>query len=390
MLSQRIKRIRESKTLGVSALAARLRAEGHDVVNLSVGEPDFDTPEHVKQAAIEAIQAGKTKYTPADGTPELKRAIADKLARENGLEYSTEQIIASAGVKPALYNLCQALLDDGDEALIPVPWWVSYPDIVRLAGGEPVFVESGDDFKITPEGLARAITPRTRLLMLNSPSNPSGAVYTRDELQALGEALLEHPRVAIASDDIYEHILLDDEPFASILNACPALADRTVVLNGVSKGYAMTGWRIGYAAGPAEWIAGMKKFQSHSASCPNSIAQAAAREALDNGADFVRAARAKYVERHRALFDALGQIDGVRCRPAAGGFYLFPDFGEVIAARDDVRDDIELAERLLADAFVAVVPGGAFGQPNHLRLSFGCEPERLREGVARIAKLLGL
>ena len=272
-LSARVQSVKPSPTLAVTARAAAMRAAGKDVIGLGAGEPDFDTPDHIKEAAIRAIHDGKTKYTPVDGTPSLKSAIVAKFQRDNGFDYEPDQILVSCGGKQSFYNLAQAILDPGDEVVIPAPYWVSYPDMALLAGGVPVFVQAGLDqrFKITPQQLAAAITDKTRLVVINSPSNPSGMAYTKDELAALGDVLREHPRVVIATDDMYEHILWSDEPFANILNACPDLYDRTMVLNGVSKAYSMTGWRIGYAAGPASVIKAMKKIQSQSTSNPTSI-----------------------------------------------------------------------------------------------------------------------
>jgi aspartate aminotransferase len=282
-LSQRVQRVKPSPTLAVTARAAELRAAGKDIIGLGAGEPDFDTPEHIKRAAIRAIQGGATRYTAVDGTPELKTAIINKFQRDNGLAYQPEQILVSCGGKQSFYNLAQALLNTGDEVIIPAPYWVSYPDMVRLADGEPVIIKAGLEqrFKISPEQLDAAVTSRTRLFVLNSPSNPTGVAYSRAELEALAEVLLRHPHVLIATDDMYEHILWADEPFTNIVNACEALYPRTVVLNGVSKAYAMTGWRIGYAGGPAPLIQAMKKIQSQSTSNPASVSQAAATEALN-------------------------------------------------------------------------------------------------------------
>jgi aspartate aminotransferase len=388
--SARIQRVKPSPTLAVTALANQLRAEGRDVIGLAAGEPDFDTPQHIKQAAIEAINNGMTKYTAVDGTAELKQAIINKFKRDNGLDYEADQIIVSVGGKQAFYNLAQALLNPGDEVIIPAPYWVSYPDMVKLADGEPVIV-SGDmaqSFKITPEQLDAAITDRTRLVVINSPSNPSGKAYTRDELKALGDVLLQHPDIAIITDDIYEHIVWTDEGFNNILNACPELQDRTLVMNGVSKAYSMTGWRIGYTGGPAEIIKGMKKVQSQSTSNPCSIAQEAAREALDGDQSFLAEMCQVFRERHDFVYQTLRAMDGVKCLPSDGTFYSFPSFHAVIERMEGIDDDVQLARLLLEKAEVALVPGTAFGLPGHLRLSFATDMQSLEKALARIQKAI--
>jgi len=388
--SARIQRVKPSPTLAVTALANQLRAEGRDVIGLAAGEPDFDTPEHIKQAAIAAINNGMTKYTAVDGTAELKQAIINKFKRDNGLDYEADQIIASVGGKQAFYNLAQALLNPGDEVIIPAPYWVSYPDMVKLADGEPVIV-SGDmaqSFKITPEQLDAAITDRTRLVVINSPSNPSGKAYTRDELKALGDVLLQHPDIAIITDDIYEHIVWTDEGFNNILNACPELQDRTLVMNGVSKAYSMTGWRIGYTGGPAEIIKAMKKVQSQSTSNPCSIAQEAAREALDGDQSFLAEMCQVFRERHDFVYQTLRAMDGVKCLPSDGTFYSFPSFHAVIERMEGIEDDVQLAQLLLEKAEVALVPGTAFGLPGHLRLSFATDMQSLEKALARIQKAI--
>jgi len=383
--SRRATGIQPSPTLTVSAKAARLRREGRDIIALSAGEPDFDTPERIKEAAARAMREGLTKYTPVDGLPELKRAITDKLRRENDLAYEDNQILVSCGCKHSIYNLAQALLDPGDEVIIPAPYWVSYPDITLLAGGHPalLYASNSQNFKLLPEQLAQAITGRTRLLLLNSPNNPSGASYDEGELQRLAEVLLQHPQVLIASDDIYEHIRWQDEPFRNILNVCPELAPRTVICNGVSKAYAMTGWRIGYAAGP-EWIvAAMKKIQSQSTSGATSIAQAAACEALAGDQSEVKRFRDAFRERHDYVCRRLDAMPHIHCLPAAGTFYLFPDFGPAIQ-RQGARDDVAFAEYLLEEAGLAMVPGTAFGAPGHMRLSFAAGLEVLTDAMDRL------
>ncbi len=390
-LSQRVQRIKPSPTLAVTARAKALRAEGRDIIGLGAGEPDFDTPEHIKQAAIEALAEGFTKYTAVDGTVELKQAVIDKFARDNGLSYTHEQVLVSCGGKHSFYNLAQALLEAGDEVIIPAPYWVSYPDMVLLADATPVCVPTGMEqgFKLLPEQLEAAITPRTRLLVLNSPSNPTGVAYTRAELAALGEVLAHHPQVMVASDDMYEHILWAEESFANILNACPDLEDRTIVLNGVSKAYSMTGWRIGYAAGPTALIKAMKKIQSQSTSNPTSIAQVAATEALNGDQSFIAEMLRAFKERHDFVVAGLNRLPGVHCLPSQGAFYSFPDMREVIARLEGVEDDVALAEYLLEQAGVALVPGSAFGAPGHMRLSFATHLDNLREALSRLEKQLG-
>ncbi len=387
-LSQRVNRIQPSPTLAVTARAAAMRAAGKDVIGLGAGEPDFDTPDHIKQAAIEAINAGLTKYTPVDGIPALKQAVVEKFRRDNGLEYQPDQVLVSCGGKQSFYNLAQALLDDGDEVIVPAPYWVSYPDMGLLAGGQPVIVEAGQDqqFKLSPEQLEAAITPRTKLFVLNSPSNPTGKIYTRDELAALGEVLKKHPRIVIASDDMYEHIVWEEGSFANILNVCPELYDRTLVLNGVSKAYSMTGWRIGYAAGPKAVIAAMKKIQSQSTSNPASISQAAARAALEGDQGCVKAMVQAFRQRHDFMVEGLNGIEGISCLPADGAFYLFPDVSGM-AAKLGLKDDLELAEFLIENAGVALVPGTAFGAPGHARISIATSMENLQQALQRLGSL---
>jgi len=389
-LSQRVQRIKPSPTLAVTARAAQLRAEGKDIIGFGAGEPDFDTPEHIKQAAIEAIRAGFTKYTPVAGIPKLRQAVADKFLRDNGLKYKPGQVLVSVGGKQSFYNLTQALLNPGDEVIIPAPYWVSYPDMVLLADGVPVFVDSGIDqgFKITPAQLEQAITRRTRLVVINSPSNPTGATYSRGELVALGAVLRRHPHVVVASDDIYEHISLDDgEAFCNILMACPELYDRAIVLNGVSKSYSMTGWRIGYAAGPAELIQAMENIQSQSTSNPTSISQVAAEAALNGDQSCIDGMNRAFRERHDYVVDVLNRIRGVRCLPSRGAFYAFPLMQEVID-RLKLKDDVDLGEYFINEAGVALVPGSAFGAPGYMRLSFATGLDNLKKGLQRITAAL--
>ncbi|MHB8472027.1 MAG: pyridoxal phosphate-dependent aminotransferase [Gammaproteobacteria bacterium] len=390
VLSARVGRIKPSPTLAVSARAAALKAEGRDIISLGAGEPDFDTPEHIKQAAIDALHTGFTKYTAVDGTPGLKQAIINKFQRDNGLEYEPRQILVSCGGKQSFYNLVMALLNAGDEVIIPAPYWVSYPDMVLLADGIPVIVFAGigQGFKITPEQLDAAITPRTRLMVINSPSNPTGVAYSRTELAALGEVLRRHPQVLIASDDMYEHILWSEEPFCNILNVCPDLYDRTIVLNGVSKAYAMTGWRIGYAGGPAALIRAMTNVQSQSTSNPTSISQVAAQAALDGDQSCIRDMCAAFKERHDFLYESLNDIADVHCLPCQGTFYILPSMQDVIRRLDGINDDVGLAEHLLTKAGVALVPGSAFGAQGYLRLSFATGLDTLRDALERIRRVL--
>ena len=388
-IAAKMSRIQPSPTLAVTSLAARLRAEGRDIIGLGAGEPDFDTPEHIRAAGIAAIESGQTRYTQVDGIPELKRAVADKFRRDNGLDYDPAQILVSSGGKQSFYNLAQALLDPGDEVIIPAPYWVSYPDMVKLADGEPVIVPcpAAQRFKLLPEQLEAALGARTRLLVLNSPSNPSGVAYSRAELAALGEVLRRHPRVLVASDDMYEHILWRDEPFANIVNACADLYPRTLVLNGVSKAYAMTGWRIGYAAGPQEVIEAMKKVQSQSTSNPCSVSQAAAVAALNGDQTCIAPMLAAFRQRHDYVVGALNALPGMRCQPSDGTFYAFPDVSEAIAA-SGAANDIAFTGLLLDRAGVALVPGSAFGAPGHLRLSYATGMQQLENAMQRIGDAL--
>ena len=389
-LANRVQRVKPSPTLAVTARVAELRAAGKDIIGLGAGEPDFDTPDHIKKAAIKAIKDGFTRYTAVDGMPSLKQAIIAKFKQDNGLDYTPEQILVSCGGKQSFYNLAQALLNPGDEVIIPAPYWVSYPDMVRLADGEPVIIRAGveTNFKITPEQLDAAITPKTRIFVINSPSNPTGVAYSKAELAALGEVLKHCPQVLIATDDMYEHILWSEEPFSNILNACPELYERTIVLNGVSKVYAMTGWRIGYAGGPADLIKAMKKVQSQSTSNPASISQVAAQEALEGDQSCIQPMIKAFKERHDYVVSALNKIDGVTCLPADGTFYVFPRVQEVIDRLDGVNDDIELAEHLLDEAGVALVPGSAFGAPGYVRISFATSMEILNDALTRLANAL--
>jgi len=382
-------RIKPSPTLAVTARAAKLKSEGRDIIGLGAGEPDFDTPAHIREAGIAAINGGFTRYTNVDGIVELKDAIIGKFQRDNGLKYARNQIRVSSGAKQTVYNLCVALLDPGDEAVIPAPYWVSYPDMVLLAEGEPVIVHAGasQGYKIRAEQLEAAITPRTRLFILNSPCNPTGAAYTRAELVALGNVLARHPRVVIATDDMYEHIWWGPEPFTSLVTACPDLYDRTVTINGVSKSYAMTGWRIGYCGGPAELVSAMSVVQGQSTSNASSISQKAATVALNGDQKCVSEMNRAFKERHDFVVAGLNQLPGVSCRPGFGTFYAFADVSEAMR-RHNIPDDNAFAEFLLNDALVAVVPGSGFGAPGHMRLSFACSLDTLKRALERMAKVL--
>ena len=385
-LADRVSRIKPSATLAITARANQIRAEGGNILSLAAGEPDFDTPEHIKEAAIAAMRAGKTKYTAVAGTASLKDAVIGKFRRDNGLEYTANEVMVSTGAKQVLYNLCQALLNDGDEVLIPAPYWVSYPDIVLLAGGKPVIIagRAENRSKITAEDLERSITDKTRLLVLNSPSNPTGIAYTRDELGALGGVLERHPQVFVISDDIYEHIMFRGQEFSNILNATPSLADRTLVLNGVSKVYSMTGWRIGYVGGPEAVIKSMTKIQSQSTSNPSSISQAAAEAALTGDQGFVATMRDAFEERHDFIVGALNEIDGVHCPLSDGTFYCFPNIDGLIERTQGVTDDVGFVEHLLNQAGLAMVPGTAFGSPGYMRISYATSMEVLKEAATRL------
>ena len=388
-LSDRVNQIKPSPTLAVTNRAAELKAAGKDIIGLGAGEPDFDTPEHIKQAAVEAINNGFTKYTAVDGTPSLKKAIINKLQKDNGLSYEANQILVSCGGKQSFFNLSLALLNPGDEVVIPAPYWVSYPDMVLIAEGVPVVIETDEStrFKITAEQLDAAITDKTRLVVLNSPSNPSGVAYTADELRALAEVLKKHPNVMVATDDMYEYIWWADFAFENILTVCPELYDRTIVLNGVSKAYSMTGWRIGYAAGPTKLIGAMKKIQSQSTSNPTSISQVAAEAALNGGRDCVTPMVTAFKERHDYLIKALNELPGFSCIEGDGAFYAFPSVKEAMK-KAGIESDVEFAEKLLNETGVALVPGSAFGAPGYMRLSFATSLDVLKDAISRLAKAL--
>ncbi len=363
-----------------------MRAAGRDIIGLGAGEPDFDTPEHIKAAAVKALANGFTKYTAVDGIPSLKKAIIDKFKKDNGLEYQSKQVLVSCGGKQSSFNLTQALLNPGDEVIIPAPFWVSYPDMVLLADGVPVIIDTtqAQQFKITPEQLRGAITPKTRLIFINSPSNPSGIAYSLDELKALGDVLKEFPNIIIATDDMYEHILWKQGTFVNILNAHPDLYDRTVVMNGVSKAYSMTGWRIGYAAGPADLIEAMCTVQSQSTSNPTSISQVAAETALTGDQGFINNMCVEFKKRHDYVVSELNKIDGVDCMETDGTFYVFPNVEKLLARLDGIDDDLAFSEYLIEKAGVALVPGSAFGTPGHIRISIATSMANLENALERI------
>lgn len=389
LLSERTGRIKPSATMAVNAKATELKSQGIDIINLSVGEPDFPTPTPIKQAGIDAINEDITTYSAADGLPALKSAITNKLRRDNRLEYEAKEIIVTPGAKQALFNAAMATLNKGDEAIIPAPYWVSYSAMVELADGTPVIVQTSPDkrFKLTAEQLETSITDKTKLLFLNSPSNPTGMVYTKEEYEALGAILEKHPHIGIIVDDIYEYILWGQPEFTNFLNACPQLRDRTIVINGVSKAYAMTGWRIGYSAAPEAVTKAMKKVQSHSTSCACSISQMAAIKALEMPYRDLNFMYNKFKERHDMVVKELGTINGITCYPADGAFYVFPHVQSVID-RLGLEDDIALSNHILEKAHVATVPGTAFGSPGYLRISCAASNEALAEAIERLKKCL--
>lgn len=388
-LSKRVQTIKPSATLAMAALAGRLKASGKSIVSLATGEPDFDTPPEIKKAGIQAIEAGFTKYTPVEGIVELRQAVIDKMKRDNQLDYTLPQVMIAAGGKDALFNLAQALLNPGDEVIIPAPYWVSYPDIVLLAEAVPVIIPTTieQDYKITPEQLEKTITSKTRLFIINSPSNPTGKAYTPTELKALAEVLLKYPDILVATDDIYEAILWSQPHFTNIINVCPELYERAIILNSFSKTYAMTGWRVGYAAGPAKLIEAMTNVQSQSLSNPTSIAQKAAVAALNGSQQPVREMVLAYQKRHEYLYEALKKLPGVRVSPADGTFYLFLDIHEAIAAKG-FANDVVFVEKLLMEEGLALVPGTAFGAEGCIRLSFAASQETLADAVGRLKRFL--
>lgn len=395
VLSQRVQSIKESPTLAITAKAGKYKSEGRPIIGLAAGEPDFDTPQHIKDAAIAAINAGYTKYTPVSGIPALKKAIVNKFKNENGFDYAVNEVIVGVGGKQTIFNLCLAVLNKGDEVIVPAPYWVSYADIALVAEAVPVIIECGIEqgFKLLPAQLEAAITPKTKLVMFNSPSNPTGAVYSLEELKALGEVLLKHPHVLVATDDMYEHVNLTGDKFYNILNATPGLKDRCIVLNGVSKAYSMTGWRIGYAAGPAYIIKAMEILQSQSTSNPTSISQYAAEAALSGSQDCIKPMVAAFKERHKYVVDRFNAMPGLSCLMAGGAFYAFPDARVAIASlyktgKIHAATDMALAEYLLESFDVAVVPGSAFGAEGYFRISFATSMDNLRNALDRIEKAL--
>ena len=390
-LAGRMARFEESASARASQIARALQAQGRDVLAMTTGEPDFPTPEHVKQAAVEAMKREQTKYTNTDGTPELKRAVAAKFKRENGLDYAIDQIIVGAGAKQAIFNALMATLEAGDEVIIPTPYYVSYFDMVRLAGGEPVPApSSAEGFRLLPAALEATITPRTRWLILNSPGNPGGAVYSRAELQALAAVLKRHPQIAVLADDIYEHILFDRREFCTIAQAAPELYERTLTVNGVSKAYAMTGWRIGYAGGPKHLIQAMSKVQSQSTHAACSISQAAAIAALTGPQEIVRERSQQFQRRRDFVVEALNQAPGIHVSPPEGAFYVFPSCAGVIGKRTPdgktIADDRDFTHYLLETEGVAVMHGSAYGAPAHLRISIAASVEVLGEACTRIRR----
>ncbi len=387
-LSDRVQKVKPSATLAVTAKANELKSQGIQIVPMGSGEPDFDTPENIQQAGIDAIKNGQTRYTAVDGTPELKKAIQEKFKRENDLDYSNTEVMVSSGGKQVFYNLCQAVLGKGDEVIIPSPYWVSYPDMVILADAKPVIVETGleQNFRITPEQLEKNINTNTKLFVINSPSNPTGAVYTKNELQALANVLKKHPHVLIITDDIYEHIRWGNDDFINIVMADSSLKDRTIVLNGVSKGYAMTGWRIGYSAGPEAIIKAMKKIQGQSTSNPCSIAQAAALEALNGDQSIIGTMVNAFEERHEHIVNSLNAIDGIECPRSQGAFYSFPRVDGLIK-RLGLKDDVEFSTYCLEKLNIALVPGSAFGAPGYVRLSFATSMDNIKQAVERLGSV---
>jgi len=385
IVSNSLKRIKPSPTIAVTQKARELKAAGKDVIGLGAGEPDFDTPENIKQAAIDAINRGDTKYTAVDGTPELKKAIVNKFKRENNLEYSTNEITVGTGGKQVIYNALMATLNKGDEVIIPAPYWVSYPDMVLLAGGNPKIVKcnQNDGFKLTPKNLKKAITKKTKWLILNSPSNPTGASYSREEIEALSEVLIKNKNVHILSDDIYEHITYDNFNFFTIAQVSK-LKNRTLTMNGVSKSYAMTGWRIGYAAGPKEIIKAISKIQSQSTSNPSSVSQAAAVEALNGNQDFIQKRSDAFKERRDFVVNSLNNIKGLSCLKPNGAFYVFPSCKKLLGKKTKLKTDSDFVEKLLEKANVAVVQGSAFGLDGYFRISYATSMEKLKIAMERI------
>ena len=385
IISNNLKRIKPSPTIAVTTKAREMRASGKDVIGLGAGEPDFDTPDNVKEAAIEAIKNGETKYTAVDGTPDLKKAIVEKFKRENNLNYSTDQITVGTGGKQVIYNTFMATLNKGDEVIIPAPFWVSYPDMVLLAGGTPKIIkcEEKDGFKLSAKKLEKAISKKTKWLILNSPSNPTGAGYTKKEIEDLSKVLLKHKKIFILSDDIYEHIRYEGFNFFTIAQISK-LKERTLTMNGVSKSYAMTGWRIGYAAGPKEIINAIRKIQSQSTSNPSSISQAAAVEALNGQQNFIKERAEAFKERRDFVVSSLNNIKGINCLTPNGAFYVFPSCKGLLNKKTKIKTDTEFVQKLLEKSMVAVVQGSAFGLDGYFRISYATSMENLKKAITRI------
>lgn len=386
--AHRVEDIAESSISRINARAEELAGQGRDILRLDAGEPDFATPGYIVDAAKQALDDGYTHYTPNGGLPELKQAIAAKFERENNLYYGPDEIIATCGVKQALFDACMTLVHPEDEVVIPTPHWSTYPAVVEVVGGQVVQAQARHEngFILSPDELDAALSSRTRVVILNSPTNPTGQVYDRKALSALGNVLLEYPDVFVLSDDIYEHIRYADEPYCNILNVCPSLKRRTLVLNGVSKAYAMTGWRVGFAAGPAEVIAAMQKLQGQSTSATAAVSQKAAEAALNGGLDSVRNMARQFGERAQMVEQGLAQVEQIHCHPAQGSFYCLPDFSQIIASLDDVDDDQQLGDWLLDELGIAMVPGSSFGAPGHMRLSFAADTDTIDEGLQRLQK----
>ena len=388
-ISERVRKVKPSATIAISSKAMEMRSAGINVISMSAGEPDFDTPQHIKDAAKAAMDNGMTKYTQVDGVPDLKEAIIKKFRNDNELSYKPENILVSTGAKQTLYNLFQAILGDGDEVIIISPYWVSYPDMVLLADAKPVFVDTfqENNFSLDLNAFSNAVNEKTKLVIINSPSNPTGITFTRSDYESIGAILENYPNAYVATDDMYEYIYWGEEPFVSFAQACPALFDRTITINGVSKSYAMTGWRIGYCGGPTDVIGAMKKVQSQSTSNPSSISQAATIAALNGSKDEIYTMVEQYKIRHDYLCSALNAIEGFKTSPGTGAFYLFPEVKNVIEKKG-FSDDVELSEYLIESANVAVVPGSAFGSKGYIRLSYATSLENIKEAVERISKSL--
>mgnify|MGYP001447973684 FL=1 len=385
IVSNSLKRIKPSPTMAVTSKAREMRAAGKDIIGLGAGEPDFDTPDNIKEAAIEAIRKGDTKYTAVDGTPALKKAIKNKFSRENGLSYELDQITVGTGGKQVLYNTFMATVNKGDEVIIPAPYWVSYPDIILLAGGKPKIVkcEEKDNFKLTPKKLEKAISKKTKWIILNSPSNPTGSAYTKKEIEELSKVLIKNKKIYILSDDIYEHITYDNFKFFTIAQI-KDLKDRTLTMNGVSKSYSMTGWRIGYAAGPKEIIKAIAKIQSQSTSNPTSISQAAAVEALNGTQDFIEDRANSFKERRDFVVNSLNNINGISCLKPEGAFYVFPNCKKLLGKKTKLKTDKDFVQKLLEKSEVAVVQGSAFGLDGYFRISYATSMENLKKAMERI------